>query len=189
MGEVEKPRHSPASASTTAHQYHDIRNLMTKTEQEISALGDERPTVGHLRMFLSRLAMQFHNLVTSALNGTYHEADSIFFGGQGADNSNRLRARVHQLNQGFSDYMRESGQRRRVVEQRSSDDLSPEEPNDGQILVTESEMKEWVKQVCEVSSRDSNLLSRIDICQQQGKGAPGELQPCPLVRNVPSSVM
>ena len=35
----------------------EIRNLMEKTEQEITALADDRPTVGHLRMFLSRLAM------------------------------------------------------------------------------------------------------------------------------------
>jgi hypothetical protein len=63
----------------------EIRNLMTRTEKEILTLGDERPTIAHLRMFLSRLAMQFHTLVTSALNGTYHEADSVFFGEQNTD--------------------------------------------------------------------------------------------------------
>ena len=33
------------------------KKIDEKTEQEITALGDDRPTVGHLRMFLSRLAM------------------------------------------------------------------------------------------------------------------------------------
>ena len=37
----------------------ELTKLMNRTEQEILSLGEERPTVGHLRMFLCRLAIQF----------------------------------------------------------------------------------------------------------------------------------
>ncbi|KAK4983241.1 hypothetical protein LTR28_002530, partial [Elasticomyces elasticus] len=57
----------------------EIRSLLGSTKLEIAALGEERSTVGHMRLFLSRLAMRFHSLTTSALNGTYHEADPVFF--------------------------------------------------------------------------------------------------------------
>lgn len=126
----------------------EIRHLMMKKEQELLALGDERPTIGHLRMFLSRLAMQFYNLATSALNGTYHEADSVFFGGHDTDHSTRLRARVHQLNKIFSDHMRDNGQKRKTLQRDARDGITSEDKiRDGQILVTEAEMKEWVKEV------------------------------------------
>lgn len=145
----------------------EIRNLMVRTEKEILAFGDERPTIAHLRMFLFRLAMQFHTLVISALNGTYHEADSFFFGEQNTDHSTRLRALVHQLNKRFSDYMRNNGQKRKTVEPEAVDDSDLQaEPEEGQILVTEPEMKEWVRKVCSVSSRSINPLTRVDIRQQ-----------------------
>lgn len=83
---------------------------MKKTEMEIEALGDERQTIGHLRLFLSRIAMRFYSITTSALNGTYHEIDSVFFSDQNRrESSARLRASVHLLNTGFSDEMRQKG--------------------------------------------------------------------------------
>lgn len=89
---------------------------MKKTEVAIEALGEERPTVGHLRMFLSRLAMRFHGLIASALNGTYHEMDSVFFRHHDNDRqSTRLRALVHLLNTKFSDHMRQNGQKRKII--------------------------------------------------------------------------
>jgi hypothetical protein len=57
----------------------EIREMIQLVEQDLAALGDDRPTVAHLRMFLSRIAIEFHSLTTSALNGTYHEADATFF--------------------------------------------------------------------------------------------------------------
>ena len=126
----------------------EIRNLMEKTEQEITALGDDRPTIGHLRMFLSRLAMQFHNLTTSALHGNYHETDPTFFGASGVEtHSTRLRALTHRLNSDFSSYMRDNGQKRKVVSDALDEDSESMEPEEGQLLVTEREMREWVKEV------------------------------------------
>ena len=140
----------------------EVKNLMKKTEMEIEALGDERQTIAHLRLFLSRIAIRFHSIITSALNGTYHEMDSIFFSDQNPrESSARLRASVHLLNTGFSHEMRHNGQKRKVVvhrEEFNSDheviesevDASPsneESFNKAQLLVTESEMKAWVKEV------------------------------------------
>ena len=132
---------------------------MVKTEQEMIALREERPTIGHLQMCLSRLAMRFHSLATSALNSTYHETDSSFFGGPDGDiHSTRLRALVHRRNTTFSDYMRDNGQKRRIIASRSTDNADPEEVSEevleeGQVLVTESEMKAWVKEVSDALLR------------------------------------
>ena len=127
----------------------EVKLLMKKTEAAIEALGEERPTTGHLRIFLSRLAMRFHGLTTSALNGTYHEVDSVFFSNHDKDkHSTRLRASVHLLNTKFSDNMSHSGQKRKVVERDLNADCDVEDVlEDSQLLVTKSEMKAWVKEV------------------------------------------
>jgi GTPase SAR1 family protein len=99
----------------------EIRHLISTTEQSLAALGDERPSLGHMRLFLSRLAMRFHTLVVSALNGTYHETDSAFFSNRDESQSPlRLRAAVHRLNTTFSNYMRKNGAKRKIVDGRSS---------------------------------------------------------------------
>lgn len=128
----------------------EIREMIQLVEQDLATLGDDRPTFAHLRMFLPRMAMQFHSLTTSALNGTYYEADGTFFGEiDDKSRSRRLRAVVHQLNSSFAEYMRQNGQKRKIRRSQSSDDSSDseEEPEEGQLLVTEAEMKSWVKEV------------------------------------------
>ena len=128
----------------------EIRKMILVVEQDLAALGEDRPTSTHLRMFLSRLAMRFHNLTASALNGTYHEADPAFFvEDDGRSCSRRLRARVHYLNGNFSDYMRQNGQKRKIRPAQALEDSSDaeDEPDEGQLLLTESEMKQWVKEV------------------------------------------
>ena len=132
----------------------EIKSLMSKIEQDIASLGEPRPSVGHLRIFLSRLATHFNNLATSASNGSYHEADSTFFGDSDSENQKtRLRALVHRLNTAFSDHMRANGQKRKITTrlQTPSESGSDDEPRDeaeiGQILVTEHEMKAWVREV------------------------------------------
>ena len=81
----------------------EIKKLLSQTEQEMDLLGESRPSTAHLRLYLSRIATRFHSLAVSALNGTYHEADSMFFGeADGRDQPRRLRALIHQLNTAFS---------------------------------------------------------------------------------------
>ncbi|KAI9710012.1 MAG: hypothetical protein M1828_002341 [Chrysothrix sp. TS-e1954] len=133
----------------------EIRDLMREKEREMMALGEERPTIGHLRMYLSRLAMQSHNLTKAALDGNYYDADASFFGrSQNETNPARLRALVHRLNTEFSNYMRNNGQKRKVVNARrhrdseTFEDISGEEDlAKGQVVVDEAEMKAWVKEV------------------------------------------
>lgn len=139
----------------------EIRSLISATEQDLANLGDERSTPGDLRIFLSRLSMQFHNLTTSALNGTYHETDSNFFGeGRSEGNSNRLRAQVHRLNGDFADYMRENARKRKVVNDYSSDLDEIDVPvEDGQLLVTEQELKQWVKKVISALSIEDDIIT------------------------------
>jgi len=94
----------------------EVKKLTEGVEMKIMAFGEERPTSGHRRMFLSRLAMQFHSLASCALNGTYHEADPVFFGEPQTERSTRLRAIVHQHNSKFADYMRINGQKRKIMD-------------------------------------------------------------------------
>ena len=43
--------------------------------------------------------------------------------------------------------MRDNGQKRKVISDEFDEDLEPMEPEEGQLLVTESETREWVKEV------------------------------------------
>jgi len=100
-------------------------------------------------MFLSRLAMRIHSLTLSTLNGTYHETDSTFFGQFGNElQSRRLRALVHQMNTSFAENMRVSGRRRKIcLDEFMKDDAEEDDLQGDQLLVSESEMKAWVKKV------------------------------------------
>jgi len=147
----------------------EVRSLMRKTEEELAALGEERTSVGHMRLFLSRLGMELHTLSTSALNGTYQESDSIFFArSNDAEPSFRLRAAIHRLNTSFSDHMRNHGEKRKLttIEEWQSDETATESSEDkgsnvvdGQILVSESQMRKWVRSVRVLFSIRIHVLS------------------------------
>ena len=128
----------------------EIRQMLKKIEEDTAALGDERPTTSHLRIFLSRLAMRFHNLTISALNGSYFDDDMTFFDDSDIEHgARRLRALAHRLNTEFSDDMRDNGQKRKLVASRSGTEKGPKESAiDDQIFVTEQEMETWVREVC-----------------------------------------
>lgn len=128
----------------------EIKHIIKRLEQDIAALGDERPTTGHIRVFLSRLAMRFQNLTLSALDGNYFDSDTAFFDESGMEyQSRRIRALAHRLNTEFSNHMRDNGQKRKVITSRSgSKDNAENIAQEDQILVTEQEMKDWVKAAC-----------------------------------------
>jgi GTPase SAR1 family protein len=134
----------------------EIEKLLDRTAQEILSLGEERPTAAHCRIYLSRLAMQFHGLITSALNGTYHESDARFFAADQLEESSRLRALLHTWNTDFSNTMRTQGEKRKVIECSPDEDEGADEESDGgtdtdshnpQLEVSSSNMKEWVREV------------------------------------------
>jgi len=130
----------------------EIKRKLSSTEAELRSLGDARPTVGHIRSFVTDRSMTFYELLQAALDGNYHSIKANFFAQQP---QSRLRAVVQQLNTKFAAHMRESGQRRKL---RSSDSDNPEPPAGGsddhesidetaQLLVSKAEMMHWVKQV------------------------------------------
>lgn len=123
----------------------EIKALLHQTEQDLVLLGDERPTVTHMRAYLTRLSMRFHDLVMAALDGNYHNDYALFSGTNADKASTRLRAEVHRLNGQFSDFMRDRGALRKVCE-------SPREgPNArnkfGQLLLPQKELDKWIKSV------------------------------------------
>lgn len=126
----------------------EIIALSKRTELELSGLGEERSTPGQLRLFLTHLSMDFYRLSMSALEGCYYGVDSAFFGIDESLGSNRLRARIHELNSIFADDMREHSCRRKVVEKRSADYGLRSVSQDAQLLVTKGELTAWAKEVC-----------------------------------------
>lgn len=105
----------------------EVRSLLKSTEKSISRLGEERPTTSHMRMFLSRFAMRYHNLTNAALIGDYDSSEFEFFNTSSSE-SRRLRAFVHSVNTTFSDRMRLEGTTVKVVSEPGVSD------EDAQIL-------------------------------------------------------
>ncbi|KAH1400505.1 hypothetical protein KXW53_005943 [Aspergillus fumigatus] len=94
----------------------EIQTLLQQTRASLSDLGDERSSVSEQRRYLLKISMDYLNLVHAALNGRYQEVEFTFFGNAPSQASpNRLRARVHELNTNFAAYIRERGQKRKVV--------------------------------------------------------------------------
>ena len=95
-------------------------------------------------MFLSRLAMRFYNLTTSALYSNYYKTDPTFFGVSGVENhSTRLRALTHRLNSDFSSYISDNGEKRNIASGELDKDSKSMEPDEGsQLLVIEREIRE-----------------------------------------------
>ncbi|KAF9770090.1 hypothetical protein IL306_012407, partial [Fusarium sp. DS 682] len=102
----------------------DIRKSLEASERELQALGEPRPTIGHIRAYMIGLSMRFTEIARAALDRNYHGNYQEFF--TDAEDS-RLRARVQQLNTAFATEVRENGQKRRIT-------------------VSKAEMMHWVKQ-------------------------------------------
>lgn len=109
-------------------------------------MGQARPTVGHIRSFMTSLSMRLYELIQAALEGSYHTVDAEFFADDGVS---RLRARVQEMNTNFSDYMRDHGQRRKVGSHaRSSKSDHGLIDETAELIVSKAEMMQWVKEVC-----------------------------------------
>lgn len=158
----------------------EIKNSLATREAELRAMGDARPTVDLIRSFLTSLSMRFYELLQAALEGHYHTIDAEFFS---ETEDSRLRANVQKLNTSFSNYMRNSRQKRKIKAGTESDKSNGAENHEpasekGQLLVTNEEMMQWVKQV----RRSLNCLeilcltSHLDIHAHQRKRTSWELQ-------------
>lgn len=97
----------------------EIDILLDRTRAELHDLGGERLTIGDQRLFLSKLSTDFHEIMQAALGGSYHASLSGFFTCKAGNTTpRRLRARFHELNGLFADYMRDKSQKRKVGSSR-----------------------------------------------------------------------
>ncbi|KAF4765279.1 hypothetical protein HAV15_003258 [Penicillium sp. str.  len=128
----------------------ELRELLKQNSQELSALGTERNTASQIRMYLTRISADFHALLQAGIDGAYGGRDATFFESRGGAFGNRLRAMVHLENEKFANYMREFGQKRKIVSSEDSDsseEAPSSENEEDQILVSKEGMAAWVKQV------------------------------------------
>jgi hypothetical protein len=134
----------------------EVRILLKSTEKTIAGLGEERLTTSHMRMFLSRLAMRFHNLTNAALIGDYDSSELDFFNASSSD-SRRLRAFVHSVNTEFSNTVQLKGATVKIVSEPQCDDEDLEivdlqdvaicQDRIEQMSVTNADFTAWIKRV------------------------------------------
>ena len=133
----------------------EVRALIKSTEKALACLGEERPTTSHMRMFLSRLAMRYHNLTNAALVGDYGSSEFEFFNVSFSE-SRRLRAFVHSVNTDFSNKMRLQGSTVKIVPGLPNEavnakvdlqEIATREGHIKQISMTEARFTQWVKHV------------------------------------------
>ncbi|KAL7812134.1 P-loop containing nucleoside triphosphate hydrolase protein [Trichoderma aethiopicum] len=122
---------------------NEIRKLLAAKEDELQSLGDSRSTVDLIRTFLTRLSMKFYQLLQASLDGNYHTIDAAFFS---ENNESRLRARVQELNTTFAARMRDSGQKRNLLEP-ALNSLKDGEPFDSiASRARKIELTDWIQQ-------------------------------------------
>jgi GTPase SAR1 family protein len=134
----------------------EVRSLLKSTEKSISGLGEERPTTSHMRIFLSRLAMRYHNLTNAALIGDYDSSELDFFNTSALE-SRRLRAFIHSVNTKYSDRMRLEGETVRIVSEPEEGDedlqiadlqeVAISQDRIRQMSVSEEKFIAWIKHV------------------------------------------
>lgn len=123
----------------------EIRKSLSRTEAELISLGDARPSLHHIRAFVTSLSMKFYQLVQAALDGNYHSIDVEFFS---EHEGSRLRARIQEANTKFAAHMREHGKTRKIGTRSRSCSPDHELANETtQLIVDEEEMMEWIKEV------------------------------------------
>ncbi|QKX63194.1 uncharacterized protein TRUGW13939_10363 [Talaromyces rugulosus] len=122
----------------------DVRRLLVEINNEIVDLGMERSSPSEIRVYLTRIASDFHNLVKAGVDGAYAGRDPAFFHVNSDEIYVRLRAAIHKENEEFAAYMRQHSERRTVV---TEEQLETAEAEDGQLLLTDDEMMTWVRKI------------------------------------------
>lgn len=126
----------------------EMKKKLSSTENELKSMGEARPTIGHIRSFLTNLSMRFYELLQAALEGNYHSIDADFFS---ENECSRLRALIQKTNTDFATFMREFGQRRKVSDSVAKSGNSEERNGVAeeslQLMVNKTEMMQWVKEV------------------------------------------
>ncbi|KAI0837240.1 putative dynamin GTPase [Hypoxylon sp. FL0890] len=124
-----------------------VNEKLAEAEGELRSLGHERLTISEIRPFLTDVSMRFHQLAQDACDGNYQGAAVEFF----SDSKNRLRVQVHNASTEFSDYMRDKGEKRKVICSSASEETPHTECADGfdqaQLVVTTDDMMQWVEDI------------------------------------------
>lgn len=145
----------------------DVRRLLNEVNDDLSDLGTERSSPSQIRVYLTRISSDFHNLVKSGVEGAYAGRDEEFFRVSGDDISVRLRAAIHMKNEDFATYMRLNSEKRKVVDEEEMKSTDGEE---GQILLTADDMMSWIRQVGSTILYIWILLIHLDISRNQRAG-------------------
>ncbi|KAH1700546.1 hypothetical protein KXX23_008294 [Aspergillus fumigatus] len=124
----------------------DVAQLLHDINKELMDLGDPRTSPAQIRMYLTRIATDFQNLVQAGVEGTYGNRDSFFHEIDDERDCHRLRAAIHAENGKFAAYMRRHGQKRKVISAELQEDTETE-TEAGQILVAKEQMSAWIKKI------------------------------------------
>ncbi|KGO57330.1 Dynamin [Penicillium expansum] len=119
----------------------DIRRLLREKNEELDELGAERESPNQIRMFLTKIATNYYNVIQAGVDGFYGGRDASFFEIRDGRLSARLRAAIYIENEKFSDNIRQYGEYRKIGDPDARTDEG------GQLLVTEEEMLDWIRQV------------------------------------------
>lgn len=138
----------------------DVAQLLQEISKELMDLGTERTSPVQIRIYLTRIATNFQDLVKAGAEGIYGSRDGFFEEADDEEECHRLRAAIHMENGKFAKYMRQQGQKRKVVSAEHQEDTDPET---GQILVTKEQMSTWIKNVRSPSFPNNIKLTAEDI--------------------------
>jgi GTPase SAR1 family protein len=122
----------------------DVAQLLHDISKELMDLGTPRTSPAQIRMYLTRIATDFQNLVRAGVEGVYGNRDGFFHEINDERDYHRLRAAIHAENGRFANYMRQHGQKRKVVSAEHQEGTDTEA---GQVLVTREQMSAWIKKV------------------------------------------
>lgn len=122
----------------------DVSQLLHEINKELMDLGTERTSPAQIRMYLTRVATDFQGLVSAGVEGLYGSRDEFFHEINDEKECHRLRAAIHMENGKFANYMRQHGQKRKIV---SDEQQKGTDPEIDQILVTSEQMSTWIKKV------------------------------------------
>jgi len=122
----------------------DVAQLLQEISKELMDLGTERTSPAQIRIYLTRIATDFQDLVKAGVEGIYGSRDGFVEEVEVEEECHRLRAAVHMENGKFANYMRQHGQKRKMISAEHQENTDPEL---GQILVTKEELSTWIKRV------------------------------------------
>ncbi|KAL4791635.1 Dynamin family protein [Aspergillus venezuelensis] len=151
---VKNPSPAKLEKGITAVERHKLRTFLQdlldthierelpKVREDLVDLGTEQSSPNQIRVYLTRVSSDFHNLVKARVEGAYTGRDAPFFHVDCDNISVRLHAAIHRHNENFAAYMRQQGEKRKVVLEEQLESIQADK---GQLLLTENQIMSWVQ--------------------------------------------